>query len=95
MAEMKRPDALAGATGAIENSDTNNAVFITPSNAVEGVSPTVRARIRLAAAALPHDRARRFLALMASPVCAALALPDAEITLAWAARWRETWGAAR
>jgi hypothetical protein len=95
MAKMKRPGALAGANGAIENSVTNRAVFITPSSAVEGVSPTVRAQFRLIALKLPPHQARRFLAFAASPFCAALALPDAEITLAWAARWRSVWGAGR
>jgi hypothetical protein len=50
-----------------------------------------RARLRLTAAKLPPDKAKRFLEIMVSPFCAAFALPDAEITLAWAARWRETW----
>ena len=51
-----------------------------------------RARFRLIALKLPPDPARRFLEIAASPFCAALSLPDAQVTLAWAARWRETWG---
>ncbi len=54
-----------------------------------------RARLRLAATKLPPDQARRFLEILVSPFCAALALPDAEITLAWAARWQKVWRDAR